>query len=94
VTLFSIWDSGGPELVPWVAPCKIHVRFAQITKIRPKRRSAHLTFCLRLLLPVPVVRAEVVETLDCDTDVGDIARAGMFGGGPGSAAGDLRCIER
>ena len=59
-----------------------------------KTCCAQLTFCLRPLLPVPVVRAELVETLDCDTDVGDNARAGIFGGGPGSAAGDLRCIER
>jgi hypothetical protein len=74
----------------------MHVRFAQITKVIQSEIWAHLTFCLRLLLPVPGARAEVVDPLGCgtDDDVGDIARAGMFGGGPGSAAGDLRCIER
>jgi len=59
-----------------------------------KVRRACLTFCLRLLVLPAVTLADEVEPLDGGAVEGDIDRAGMVGGGPGSAAGDLLCIDR
>lgn len=59
-----------------------------------KMRRGYLTFCLRLLELPAVPLADEVEPLDGGTVEGDIDRAGMVGGGPGSAAGDLLCIDR
>lgn len=55
---------------------------------------AWLTFCLRPLLAAFGPLADEVEPLDCGTVEGDMERAGIVGGGPGSPAGDLLCIDR
>lgn len=50
--------------------------------------NATLTFCLR---PLPGVFPP--DPLNWEPGPGDIALAGTVGGGPGSAAGDRRCID-
>jgi hypothetical protein len=51
-----------------------------------------LTFCL-LLPPFASDFAEDDDVRGWLPGPGDIDRAGTVGGGPGSAAGDLRCID-
>lgn len=50
--------------------------------------NATLTFCLR-----PLPGGFPPDPLNWDPGPGDIALAGTVGGGPGSAAGDRRCID-
>jgi len=38
-------------------------------------------------------RFEALEALGCIPMAGDIERAGTFGGGPGSAPGERRCMR-
>lgn len=54
--------------------------------------EAQLTFCF-LLPPFGSDLADAVEARSCGPGPGDIARGGTLGGGPGSAAGDLRWID-
>lgn len=55
--------------------------------------DGELTFCLLLPLPLGAF-LPADEVRGCDPGPGDITRAGTVGGGPGSAAGDRRCIDR
>jgi hypothetical protein len=50
-----------------------------------------LAFVRRLtLLPGADLEDDDDEVRGCEAEAGDMARGGTFGGGPGSAMGDLR----